>query len=204
MTSFRTAKYNAATAAQIDDPNKVAEFVMPPLGAWDDLRFPAQGINPVGLAAPPAVDDVLTDFAGTLLFSGSLENVIAGVAQMPHAWRRGSTLKPYIHWSKPVGSASAVDWVFYYRHIGNIGGTADAWVGPIAGTLSVGSPSSTNSHCITSFGEIDMTGRRESAMICWQIRRLGNTDADTGTARLLEFDIHFQSDKLGTDNEIPD
>jgi hypothetical protein len=49
-----------------------------------------------------------------------------------------------------------------------------------------------------------MTGKRESSMLCWQIRRQGATDADTGTARLFEFDIHYQVDKAGSASEIPE
>lgn len=170
---------------------------------WDDLRFPAQGINPAGAVDAPSVDTTLTSFPGTFLFSGSAENVIAGIAQMPHAWAKGTPIRPHIHWSKTTGSASAVSWVFYYRHLGFAGDTPSAWVGPIAGTLAVGNQTVTNNHCITTFGEIDMTGKQESACLAWQIRRLGNTDADNATARLYEFDIHFQSDKFGTVDEVP-
>ena len=94
-------------------------------------------------------------------------------------------------------------WEFYYRHLGFPGEDAAAWVGPVAGTLVAGDQTVTDQHLLTSFGAIDMTGRIESSCLCWQIRRQGATDADTGTARLYEFDIHFQSDKLGTENEIP-
>lgn len=170
---------------------------------WEDLRFPAQGINPLGVSAPPAMDDVLTSFPGTLLFSGSQENVLAGIAQMPHGWKPGTAVKPHIHWSKPVGSSSAVSWVLYYRHLGFPSDVAADWVGPVAGTLTAGAPQTTNAHCITGFGEIDMTGKRESSCLCWQIRRLGDIDADNGTARLYEFDIHVQIEKHGTASEIP-
>lgn len=170
---------------------------------WDDLRFPAQGINPTGAADAPTVDNVLTGFPGTLLFSGTLENVIAGVAQMPHAWKAGSAIQPHIHWSKPVGSVGAVEWELYYRHLGFPSDVAGDWVGPVAGAISVGDPSVSNSHVITGFGQIDMTGKRESSMLCWQIRRQGATDADAGTARLLEFDIHYYSVKAGTVTPIP-
>ena len=172
-------------------------------GGWDDLRFPAQGINPTGAASAPSVDDVLSGLPGTLLFSGSQENIIAGVAQMPHAWRAGSPIRPHIHWSKPVGSASAVEWEFYYRQLGFPSDVAGNWVGPIAGTLTAGAPETTDAHCITSFGEVSMAGKRESSMLCWQIRRQGATDADNGTARLYEFDIHYLVDKAGTASEIP-
>lgn len=56
---------------------------------------------------------------------------------------------------------------------------------------------------ITRFDPIDLTGQRESTCLAWQIRRLGNADADNGTARLFEFDLHFQSDKGGTVDEFP-
>lgn len=170
---------------------------------WDDLRFPAQGINPAGAANAPTIDDVLTSFPGTLLFAGNAENVIVGIAQMPHAWAKGTSIRPHIHWSKPVGSSSAVTWEFYYRHLGFAGDVAEAWVGPVAGTIVVGDQTETNNHLITSFGEISMTGKRESACMNWQIRRQGGTDADNGTARLYEFDIHYQVDKFGTETEIP-
>ena len=45
--------------------------------------------------------------------------------------------------------------------------------------------------------DIDMTWQIESTMLAWQIRRLGS-DASAGTARLFEFDIHYQIGKLGT------
>lgn len=61
---------------------------------WDDLRFPAQGINPAGAANAPTIDDVLTSFPGTLLFAGNAENVIVGIAQMPHAWAKGTSIRP--------------------------------------------------------------------------------------------------------------
>jgi hypothetical protein len=173
------------------------------LNRWDDLRFPAQAINPAGAAAAPTVDDTLANFPGTLLFSGSAENVICGVAQMPHAWSRGTPIRPHIHWSKPTGSSAAVSWVLYYRVLGFAGDAPAAWVGPVAGTLAAGAQTESNEHLISSFGEIDMTGQKESSIVCWRVHRLGNTDADNNAARLLEFDIHFLNNKAGTANEIP-
>jgi len=170
---------------------------------WDDLRFPVQGINPAGAANAPAVDDTLTDYPGTLLFSGSQENVIAGIAQLPHAWKAGSAIKPHIHWSKPVGSASAVSWVLYYRLLGSPGDAHGALIGPLAGTLVAGDMTTADQMLLTRFDPIDLTGQKESTCLSWQIRRLGDTDADNGTARLFEFDLHYQSDKGGTVDEFP-
>lgn len=170
---------------------------------WDDLRFPAQGINPAGAVDAPTVDTTLTGYPGTLLFAGNQENVIAGIAQLPHTWKAGSALHPHIHWSKPVGSASAVSWVLYYCILGSPGDVHGALVGPLAGTLVAGDMATANQMLITRFDPIDMTGLKESVCLSWQIRRLGNTDADNGTARLFEFDLHFQADKGGTVAEFP-
>lgn len=202
-TAVGNGVFFPATDADAEEMEKLGGVQADYPGAWDDLRFPAQGINPAGAADAPSVDNVLTSYPGTLLFSGSQENVIAGVAQMPHAWDRGTPVRPHIHWSKPVGSSSAVSWTFYYRHAGMVGEAAGAWVGPIAGTLAGGNPANTDEHLITSFGSIDMSSRKESSIICWQIRRAGDTDADNGQARLYEFDIHYQVSKRGTVDEIP-
>ncbi|MDS4020663.1 MAG: hypothetical protein RKR03_09195 [Candidatus Competibacter sp.] len=185
--------------------NVVQSAIASPLWVegWDDLRFPAQGINPAGAVDAPSVDTTLTDYPGTLLFAGNADNVIAGIAQMPHAWKAGSAVKPHIHWSKPVGSASAADWVLYYRILGSPGDAHGALVGPVAGTLVAGTATVANSMLLTSFGSIDLTGQKESTCLAWQIRRLGNTDADNGTARLFEFDIHYQCGKSGTVDEFP-
>ena len=50
-----------------------------------------------------------------------------------------------------------------------------------------------------------MTGKRESCMICVKFRRLPSHASDTyaADARFLEFDIHYQSNKDGTEDEYP-
>ena len=170
---------------------------------WDDLRFPAQAINPAGAVEAPTVDQDQAQFPGTLLFAGNKDATIGGIAQMPHAWSRGTSIRPHIHWSKPVGSASAVSWKFYWRSCGWIGDVAGAWSSAVDGVLAAGDQTVTNNHLLTTFGEIPMTDLKESAIIAWRLDRLGVTDADNGVARLLEFDIHYLASQLGTITEIP-
>ncbi len=172
-------------------------------GCWDDLRFPAQGINPAGSAAPPTVDNDSAAYPGSLLFAGNKVNVIGGVAQMPHSWKAGTAIRPHLHWSKPVGSANAVSWVLYYRILGTPGDVHGDLVGPIDGTLVEGDQAVANSMLLTAFGSINMGKQKESTCLLWQVRRLGNSDADNGDARLFEFDIHYQIDKPGSVLEFP-
>lgn len=170
---------------------------------WTDLRFPAQGINPAGTAAPPTVITSTSGYTGCLEFSGSAENIIAGVAQLPHEWKRGSAIKPHIHWTKPTGSSSTVGWEFFYRIIGNPTDTAGAWSAAQSGTLAAGDQTVSDSHLLTTFPDIDMSEYIESAIVLWRVHRQGGTDADNSAVVLFEFDIHYQKDKAGTEGPIP-
>jgi hypothetical protein len=170
---------------------------------WTDLRFPVQGINPIGAASDPVMVTSLSGLLSTLEFSGNQQNIIAGVAQMPHEWKRGSAIKPHIHWTKPTGSANAVTWEFYYRIVGNPGDVIEAWSAAQAGTIVAGDQTVSNGHLITSFPDITMTGFIESAIILWRLDRMGNTDAEANAVNLYELDFHYQSDKAGTEAAIP-
>jgi hypothetical protein len=64
-----------------------------------------------------------------------------------------------------------------------------------------GSNTLTNTHALSEFPIIDMTGYTVSAIIAWQLRRTGNTDAYSGTTRLFELDFHHQVDTLGSTTE---
>lgn len=170
---------------------------------WDDLRFPAQAINPAGATAAPTVITTETGFPGCLEFAGNADQMIAGVAQMPHAWKRESTIRPHIHWSKPTGSSSAVTWELYVRVIGNPGDVAGAWSSAYTGSLVAGDQTVSDGHLLSTFGNVTMTDLEESAILAWRIYRRGSTDADNNAVRFYEFDIHYQIDKPGTDAEIP-
>ena len=169
---------------------------------WDDIRFPASQIDPTGLAAPPSRITSLTGYTGGLEFSGTLENVVGGIAQMPHEWSR-TALKPHIHWTKPTGSADAVSWRFYYRIVGNPGDTAEAWSAAQSPTATIGDQTVSDEHLITTFPDIDMTGYIESAIVYWRLHRLGNSDAEANVVVLHELDFHFQKNKSGTPDAIP-
>ena len=170
---------------------------------WDDLRFPMNAVDPTGLPGAATRVTSLTGYTGALEFAGNAENVCAGIAQMPHAWKRESAIRPHIHWTKPTGSANEVQWRLYYRVVGNPGDEAGAWSSAQTGTLVAGDQTVSNGHLLSSFPEIDMTGLLESAVLYWRLHRLGNTDADNTAVVCHELDFHYQTDKAGTDLEIP-
>lgn len=170
---------------------------------WEDLRFPSQGINPTGAADAAGVDDD----TGLLAFSGTLDNVIAGVAQMPHGWAPGTIVKPHIHLRFPTSAVANTRWSFGYD-IANVGEdfTNASGTYTALATITVANPQNVNEHVIAGFGDLAMAGFRESAIILWKISRLAQSDAadnDTNDCLLAEFDIHFQVQKTGTVAEYP-
>lgn len=164
---------------------------------WEDLRFPASGFNPAGSTAPPTV----STSNGLLVFSGVADNIIGGVAQMPHSWLEGSAVRPHLHLRYPAPSAGAVSqWSFEY----DIANPGEDFSGSLVtlSTVSVAAPSTSRRHVKVPFGEIQMAGYRVSATIMWQITRLGASDADATSIDLMEFDIHYQIDSNGSRTEL--
>jgi hypothetical protein len=170
---------------------------------WDDLRQPSQSINPAGSTAPPGVD---TD-TGLLVFSGVLDNAIAGTSQMPHEWFPGTLVRPHLHLRFPTSASANTRWLFEYD-LANADGdfTNASGTYTTLATITVANPENVNRHVVAGFGDLVMTGFRESAQILWRITRLAAADAaddDTNDCLLIEFDIHFQKRKVGTIEEYP-
>lgn len=171
---------------------------------WDDLRFPAQGINPPGLASDPSVDST----TGLLLFAGNADNLIAGVAQMPHDWLEGSPIRPHIHLIFPTSNAGKnTRWKFEYNRANNNETYENAYGSyTTLATITVANPASTATLLLPDgFGNLSMTGYRVSCCILWKLSRLASSDAaddDANACALVELDIHYQRDGLGSKQEL--
>jgi hypothetical protein len=165
---------------------------------WEDLRFPAQAINPVGLASP-ATPDVY----GCLSFSGTVDNAIAGAAEVPRSWKVGSVLRPYLHLRFPTADAGKnTRWKFDFD-LANPNAQFGAAYGAMFNltTISVGNPNDVLLYVAETFGDLDMAGCEESCLIHWMITRLAASDAadtDTNACILLAFGIRYQATKMGT------
>lgn len=173
---------------------------------WDDLRFPSSGFNPAGSTAPPSVDTT----TGLLTFSGTVDNIIGGVAQMPHSWKPGSTIYPHLHLlcatSNPGFNSR---WKFEYNRANNNEAFENAYGSyTTLATITEANPGSGTKLILNpaGFGALPMVGYRESCCILWRISRLAASDGadnDTNAWVLVEFDIHFQIEKQGTQLMIP-
>lgn len=163
---------------------------------WDDLRFPAQGINPPGAASDPTVDT--TD--GCLVFSASAENIIGVVVQMPHDWKAGSSISPHIHWSPSNTDNKNCRWKISYQIAQINGAFPGTWTEE---TITQAAAGVADTHQLAEFTDISMAGYTLSCILKILITRLGNDGADTftGTAKLLEFDLHYQRDGFGSAQE---
>lgn len=167
---------------------------------WDDLRFPATAINPPGVVSDPDWDVT----KGGWLFDATGTEVLFLLAQLPHGWYEGSDIVPHIHWEKTTAAAGAVLWRLEYQWLplGEVRAaevTVNASV-PVAALAS----DLADVHQITSFGHTSTTGKQISDMLVMKVSRIGGDAADTyaADARLLEFDIHYQNDSLGSIQEF--
>lgn len=166
---------------------------------WDDLRFPAQGIAIGSLSVPP---DRQAD-TGLLLFDGGgLIETVGVLAQLPHAWKTGSILRPHLHWAKTTDVANGVVWQMRYRWLQQ-NATPGAWSSQVTGT-HVWAVGADQKHNMDTFGDIDGTGYGISDCLNIQFGRVSDAVGDTytGDVVLYEFDIHYQIDSTGSAQEF--
>ena len=162
--------------------------------SWDDLRFPASGLNPPGPVNAP----VTNSQTGLLGFEDSKTNITAGIAQLPHSWVQGSEVRPHVHWVQPA--AGNVMWRLEYRLMPAYNGPFPSeWV-TLTNANALGEYPGGDYVQLTNFPEIDMTGYEISSMILFRLSRLGNDPLDTlpATVPLLEFDIHYRVNSFGS------
>jgi hypothetical protein len=122
--------------------------------------------------------------------------------QMPHAWKEGTDIHPHLHWMKTTNGTGNVVWRLEYRWV-PIGEVMDAtWKESIrANTMPVTPDSNTAfKHLMTEFDDISGQGKQLSDMLLILLSRNANTAADTytGASAFLEFDIHYEVDRLGS------
>jgi hypothetical protein len=166
---------------------------------WEDLRFPATSLNPPGTESDADVEKTGV-FVGTLLFAAGSTEICCGVAQFPHSMKIGSSIYPHVHWSPTTAGAGDVLWRLEYIHA-NINGV---FAGTYEELTALDTASGVaNTHQIISFDPIVGTTIGLSSIMCWKLSRIGGDSTDTygADARLLEFDIHYEIDTMGSREE---
>lgn len=167
---------------------------------WDDLRFPSNGIDPPGAASDPTRNTT----NGLLSFSAIADNAIAGVAELPHSWALGTDLSPHLHLLPNASATGNQRWKIEWEIV-PINGTWDGSTYSNSETITFASGSYPSTHKSVSFSDWNMAAY-SSVSICipWKITRLAFSDAadtDSTACILMEFDIHYQIDALGSRQE---
>lgn len=180
-----------------DELNRVSDLLLAVYPRWEDLRFPATAINPPGQASDPDIDTTY----GFFLFA--LNELIFLQVQLPHAWKVGSTIRPHVHWMKTTAAAGLVNWQLDYRWA-KIGEVMDgSWTTLSSETPSVSDGDTQYQHAITELGDISDSSGDISDMLVMKLTRVAASANEYGTdAALLEFDIHYEVDNVGSDKEF--
>lgn len=174
---------------------------------WECLHVPLQPIDPTGLIEAPMIDAAdpsasATAVPGTLLFSGLLDSLAAGVAVLPHSWVEGTGLYPSIHWALMADSAATVTWELRARLLGDPEQSPSAWtIMTIDTSKNVGS-STAQVRQTTAWQELSMASKKVSTMVALALYRRGATDANNDTVRLYGLDLHYRANSLGSDLEL--
>lgn len=126
--------------------------------------------------------------------------------QLPHRYKEGTDLEPHLHWSPKVAGnlGDQVIWGLEYT-ISNVGGTFGTTV-TLSGVQRFPNddPLVAYRHYATKLGTIPGNDLNVSSMIKCRLFRITSSPADTFgfDAVLHEFDLHFQVDGHGSDEEF--
>lgn len=159
---------------------------------WDDLRAPANGINPAGTPSPAGINTA----DGSLTFGQNTSQVAVAWFQLPHNWKEGTNIIIHIHWSKSTSAAGTVDWQMKYKWA-NWGDVMGAFSNLATGVEMIPNSNTADKHALYAWDTISGVGKTLSSMICVYLTRV-NGDSYATLVNLYEIDIHYQIDKLGS------
>lgn len=170
---------------------------------WEDLRFPPSRVIKNPSDSKPDYINLVGNIT-VLGFDAAASEWVTGVAQMPHSWRQGSSIRPHVHWSptKASNAASRVAWTLYYWWVN----ANDRWITAsrlsVTGSQTTGGVASTSRFC--ALGTIAATGKTLSSMFTFRLVRNVSraTDDFNADAAMVEFDIHYQINSFGSDEEL--
>jgi len=160
---------------------------------WEDMRFPLTR-DKQGQSQKPDFDFVNI---GLLFPEGIDSEIVYIIGQFSHTIKPNSNIRPHIHWmqSQEATPTFKIDYRLYIN-----GGHAPTTWTTLSTNGGVYDYVSGDLIQISSFGEIDGNGLVfPSSMIEVKLYR---DDSDvSGDILAKEFDIHFQVNSAGTDQE---
>ena len=194
-----TANSIAATNLSVAGPITASDFVVSATNLWDDLRFPPQALNPVGLTEAAKLSSAWGPNSNKLSLTfedGQIQCFFANV-QLPHDYLTNTTVFPHFHFS-PNNNTASGNLVFKTSYTwANMGQT----FGPetlVTNVIAIASGIQWKHLMVTApTGGIapPSNAGNFSSMIIMRVERLGNDSADTypATIDMLEYDVHYLS-----------
>lgn len=162
---------------------------------WDDLRFPATATR-VGSLNKPDFD--YTNL-GLLFPQNDPEEKIYIIAQLPHSYRLGTELRPHIHYVQD--EASVPTFKMDYRWYANGTDPTESFTTiATSATDIVFDYTSGSIMQILSFPPL-INDAIDSVSSILDIILYREDNVVSGDVLVKEFDIHFQSDTLGSEFE---
>ncbi len=160
---------------------------------WTDLRFPATAINPPGQISDPDWDAANIGW----LFDPNGTELLFIIAQMPHTWAVGTDILPHVHWIQE--QSGVVLWRLEYKWM-NVNALEPASFIVVDAATTFYSYGSGNLSQVNLFEAIDGADKLLSSILLMRLSRIGGDALDTYSidARMLEFDIHYQINSMGS------
>jgi len=176
---------------------------------WDDLRIVPSSFDYAGVADPTLYDYQPTGSGIVFkVYKFDKDDVGYATVQMPHGYKEGSALRPHIHWTPcnrgTTEGTAKVGWKVDYT-FANI---SSNFIAGQTVDLQDACHGVNDKHEITNSVSVSGTGLTISHMILLRIYRsdTGTDDTWAGTGAqapaLLEFDIHYQKDMIGSRQEL--
>jgi hypothetical protein len=166
---------------------------------WDDVRTPVSSIK-----LPQVNPPVETSYKGSLVLAfqdvaAPQEQIAYFVIQFPHTYKEGTTVSPHIHWVGSDASAGDVVWTLTYSWAN----MEEVFSAQTSNTQTFANSSTLDYHNVGHFSDVVGTGKKVSSMLLGSIKRNSSNGADTytGSAYLLEIDVHIQVESLGSVQE---
>jgi hypothetical protein len=142
-------------------------------------------------------------------FDSNLDQEVFFSIELPHSWEEGDGICPHVHWIPPdaTGGDEGVTWGLEYSwaNEGVINGSGSPVV--FGNTTIILAPDvdtfTADEHRVIDFAEIDGSGKLiSSVVLCRLFRDVSDGDDDYGSdAILVNIDIHFKRDSLGSQTE---
>ncbi len=165
---------------------------------WDDLRVNLNAIK-LSQVKPPS----WFDLQGCQVLSFSAQGVEANeeivffTLFLPHKWKIGTHLHPHVHWVGEDTLSGDVVWKLSYSWANE----GDVFGAQTNIEAAVPNGAVQNEHNISYLPMIVGTGKKFGSLILCSLRRHSSAAEDTfltKDAYLLEFDMHYQVDRLGS------